>query len=188
MSKQIDYKRRLYDHPTSQPVDVTVTKQAKIKAPKSNVIPKADLADRLYSESAGQSNGTYGAELAPAIEKLANANMLNTKEVNSIRKDAAKFFGELKIPPNEAARIHETYVKNSLNPPDEETVSAWNDKTTEKLRAKYGDDTESAIAAGKEFLKTKGLTQTLSETGMNSHPDFVLPIVEAAWRKKRGLR
>ena len=186
MSKQIDYKRRLYDHPTSQSQTVAVTPKSQSKP--TSIIPKADLADRMYSESAGQPNGTYGAELAPALEKMANSEMLSKNDVDAIRKDAANFFGELKIPPNEAARIHETYVKNSLNPPDEETVSAWNDKTTEKLRAKYGEDTESAIAATKEFLKAKGFSQTLSETGMNSHPDFVLPIVEAAWRKKRGLR
>lgn len=146
------------------------------------------IEDRIYADSAGKENGPYGPELKPGLERLAAAELHDAAKTDALRTETAKFFQELQIPPNEAERLHTRMVHHHLNPADDETVSNWEKESKERLRSAYGDEASARLKAAKEYLSSRGYDKALNKSGVGSHPDIVMAIVDKAWRLKQEGR
>ena len=81
---------KMYPSVTPQPDPSKTILNTKVEEEKS-------AADVLYKDSVGSANGHYGEALEEGLKKVADHGLLDTKEVDQIRKNTAQVFTDLKI-------------------------------------------------------------------------------------------
>jgi hypothetical protein len=146
----------------------------------------AEIAAVMYpSTNTDALVSSYGPVLRPSAEELANRTGMSRAQVDEHVKNTAVLFYEAGVH-NEsfAAKLHGQVVKYGTEPADDETVSKWEQESNRKLRETYSDSDRSRREARvKEFLsKRPEFAKTLADSGLGSHPDFVLTLFENADR------
>jgi hypothetical protein len=156
-------------------------------SPKTPAGEEIRTADLLYKDSLGKENGLYSAALQEGMTRLADAHLLDSKELETIRAETAGVFHDLRADSTTTKQLHDLIVTNMLKPASEEQRKEWERESYTKLREKYGDSAKERLQAAKEFVEARPkLNATLNASGAGSNPKLVLELAEAAWRRKQG--
>ena len=95
--------------------------------------------------------------------------------------EVAFSFDDTQIPSHEAAAIDSQTVRFLVQRADEETRDAQERESRQEIRERYGDDRPRPIERANQFLKAHPtLDESLTRSGMVSHPSVVLALAERA--------
>ena len=136
-----------------------------------------DIADTLYGDPKVLAK-SYAPHLADAANRLRDHAGMTSEQYERSIEDAAVVFTDAGIPSDRAARLYDAIVEHTINRPDDATVEQWSVESRQQLRERYGaDEADRRLAAAAEFVKQRpGLASLLRESGMGSHPEFVLAL------------
>lgn len=125
----------------------------------------------------------YGDNLKSSFQTLGDRTGIPQAELDAAMVEAANTFADAQLSPTEAGRIQDMIVGHLENPPDDETVHKWEVQTRRMMREKYGTagEAERRTARVKEFLSHRPtMRKALDESGVGSHPDVVMRLMEQA--------
>lgn len=184
-SSQPTLAERLYGPPPTSTEKTPPSPSAETKAPPAQADPKEkDIAKTLFEESQTGKNGQYATLMKPGLETISKALKLTPEQTQEMGVNTSKLFSELNVESPVADKMHTLYAHHLTNPPDAATVEGWAKVSETKLQERFGNETQSRLAAAREYVKVRGLGTVLEHSGLGSHPDVVLELADRAWRLK----
>ena len=141
-------------------------------------------AEKMYGSPESLAS-QYGPTLKTSLDKLAEAAGLSDEERQSHLKGVAQVFADAQISPTRADRLYSLMTHHIQAPADDAQRETWERATNDALRARYHNDTDAQRNArldkARAFVRDRPeLGKLLVSTGLGSHPDIVLALVENA--------
>lgn len=131
----------------------------------------------------------YAPALGEGLNRLGDHFELSKEQRAEQQRNAARIFSELEFEPGSAARFHEMYVSHVINQPDDATMGEWEIQTRQRLRERFGGEADKMLADARAYVATnKTLAEGLSLSGLGSHPEVVVDLVERVQRLLRTGR
>jgi hypothetical protein len=150
--------------------------------PKTQPMDDQKTADLLYGSDDSVA-GVYRSSLSDSINRLRDAYGLTSAQANERLVEDAHFFRDAQISTAQAPRLHSLLAAHELKPASDEQRETWGAETMRLVREKYGDGAEPRLEAVRTFLENRpAIAQRLTESGVGSHPDMVLALIEN-WSK-----
>lgn len=139
----------------------------------------ADTAAALYDPFL-----TYRDDLRAPFTRIADITGKPAAEIEADTREAAETYADAGIAPPQAAQLHGLIARYSQSPPDDATLDKWEIETRKRLRERFrGDEAEVSRRLDRvnQFIeKRPAFSKVLTETGLGSHPEMVLNMVERA--------
>lgn len=140
--------------------------------------PEQNVADLFYG-STESAVATYAPQLRDQIEVLASHMGASPEQRTQMETNASELFYDARLTTDEATALHTMFVTHAKAPADESTRNGWAADTMTQLQQRYGDSADSRLAIAQRFVQERPeLAQILASTGLGSHPDVVLKLVE----------
>lgn len=137
-----------------------------------------DLADKLYSPAK-----MYATSLQPDVNTLRDRTGMSADDAGKYLAQTAKLFVDADVSPPEAGALHSLLVHHMESPADDATRQEWSEESRRQLRERYGKDADSRMFFVHDFMKQQpDLAKRLEETGLGSHPRFVMDLAERAYK------
>lgn len=154
--------------------------------------PTSDLemAEAMYG-SLDSIKKVYAPSLGDSMGRLQDVTGMDAEQADAHLTEVAVAFHDADLNHVEASGLHSLMVRYYAKPPDQETVDQWTVEARRELRTRFGDDAPRRLKAVQDFIAARpALRKQLNQTGVGSHPDFIVKLAEQAYhlrppRKRR---
>lgn len=139
----------------------------------------------FYGDNVTEPNGPFATELRDDFNRLTDGMGWTPEEAKEEFEEASQTFFDLGLERQDASRLHARYTGYALKPPDEDTVQQWDGEARNRLREAHGhEQATQMLKAAQDHIRSSTYLKKMADSGLGSHPDFVVTIAETAWRKK----
>jgi hypothetical protein len=175
---------------SASPHQIAEAMTEKLESNSAEQIDKdSERANALFGENATMENGHYAGAMKSGLNRISDHFGVPHDEIAKIRTEGARTFEYLQMPAPEAQKYHDMYTEHVINPPDEKTKIEWATESRKQVREKYGKDGEALLEQAYDFVQSnKSLEKALQQSGLGSHPEIIMDLIERSQRLKRSGR